>query len=79
MTPGRPAKRSLSIRGHQTSVSLEDEFWAALRRIAGERGQSLGALAAEIDAARGPERGLASAIRVFVLAELQRQAGAGRG
>lgn len=64
---GRPVKRSLSLRGHRTSVSLEDEFWQAFRDIATERGQPINALAAEIDAARGVEMGLASAIRVFVL------------
>jgi predicted DNA-binding ribbon-helix-helix protein len=64
----RPVKRSLTLRGHRTSVSLEDEFWQAFREIAAERGQPLNALAAEIDAARSVEVGLASAIRVFVLA-----------
>jgi predicted DNA-binding ribbon-helix-helix protein len=64
---GRPIKRSLTIRGHRTSVSLEAEFWDALRAIAVARAQSVNALAAEIDAARGADVGLASAIRVFVL------------
>jgi predicted DNA-binding ribbon-helix-helix protein len=64
----RPVKRSLTLRGHRTSVSLEDEFWQSFREIAAERGQPLNALAAEIDAARSVEVGLASAIRVFVLA-----------
>ncbi|WP_338547935.1 ribbon-helix-helix domain-containing protein [Roseovarius phycicola] len=64
---GRPVKHSLSLRGHRTSVSLEDEFWQAFRDIAAERGQPINALAAEIDEARGVEIGLASAIRVFVL------------
>jgi predicted DNA-binding ribbon-helix-helix protein len=64
---GRPVKRSLTIRGHRTSVSLEAEFWDALRAIAAARGLSVNALAAEIDAVRGPETGLASAIRVHVL------------
>ena len=47
---GRPVKRSLTLRGHRTSVSLEDAFWQAFRDIAEERGQPLNALAAEIDA-----------------------------
>ncbi len=68
---GRPVKHSLTLRGHRTSVSLEDEFWAAFREIAAERGLPLNALAAEIDEARGTdggvEMGLASAIRLFVL------------
>ena len=65
---GRPVKRSLTLRGHRTSVSLEDAFWAAFRDIARERGRALNDLAAEIDATRDPDTGLASAIRVFVLA-----------
>ncbi|MEO0568406.1 MAG: ribbon-helix-helix domain-containing protein [Pseudomonadota bacterium] len=63
----RPQKRSLTLRGHRTSVSLEEEFWQAFREIAAERGVALNALAAEIDEARGIETGLASAIRLFVL------------
>jgi predicted DNA-binding ribbon-helix-helix protein len=64
---GRPVKRSLTLRGHRTSVSLEDEFWTAFRTIAKERGRAINDLAAEIDASRHPDTGLASAIRVFVL------------
>lgn len=67
MMTGRPVKRSLTLRGHRTSVSLEDAFWAAFREIAAEEGKALNALAAEIDAGRGLETGLASAIRVYVL------------
>ncbi|GHC67096.1 ribbon-helix-helix domain-containing protein [Neogemmobacter tilapiae] len=62
-----PAKHSLTLNGHRTSVSLEDEFWQAFRDIALETSQPLNALAAQIDAARGPDQGLASAIRLFVL------------
>lgn len=64
---GPPEKHSLTLRGHRTSVSLEAEFWAAFREIAAAEGRPLNVLAAEIDAARDPARGLASAIRVFVL------------
>ena len=64
---GRPTKRSLTLRGHRTSVSLEDEFWAAFRDIAKENGRPINDLAAEIDAARGVDIGLASAIRLHVL------------
>lgn len=60
------AKRSLSIAGHRTSVSLEAPFWEALGRIARERGLSVRALVAEIDATRG-ESNLSSALRVYVL------------
>ena len=71
----RPVKRSLTLRGHRTSVSLEDAFWTAFRRIAAREGRAINDLAAEIDAARGTEAGLASAIRVFVLEDLKRRAG----
>ncbi|MGP1395606.1 MAG: ribbon-helix-helix domain-containing protein [Inquilinaceae bacterium] len=58
-------KRSVTIAGHGTSVSLETAFWAALRDLAAARGLSLNALISEIDAGR---RGnLSSAIRVHVL------------
>ena len=64
---GRPVKRSLTLQGHRTSVSLEDEFWLAFRDIAKIKSLPINVLAAEIDAGRDPETGLASAIRVFVL------------
>ena len=64
---GRPVKRSLTLKGHRTSVSLEDAFWRAFREIAQAKGMPINALAAEIDAERDPEIGLASTIRVYVL------------
>ena len=70
---GPPRKRSLTLKGHRTSVSLEDEFWVEFRRIAKEQGRALNDLAAEIDAGRAPDTGLASAIRVFVLETLRRR------
>ena len=69
--PG-PEKHSLTLHGHRTSVSLEPEFWQAFREIAAGRGLALNQLAAEIDAARGPDLGLASAIRVFCLTHWRR-------
>ncbi|WP_226621400.1 ribbon-helix-helix domain-containing protein [Alloyangia pacifica] len=68
---GRPIKHSLTIRGHRTSVSLEAPFWDEFRRIAETEGKTLNALATEIDARRGVEAGLASAIRVHVLEHLR--------
>jgi predicted DNA-binding ribbon-helix-helix protein len=62
-----PVKRSLTLRGHRTSVSLEPEFWEEFRRLAAARGMAVNALAAEVDDARAPDVGLASAIRVHVL------------
>ena len=70
---GRPVKRSLTLRGHRTSVSLEDTFWRAFRDIAAEKNVPINALAAEIDEGRGMEIGLASAIRVFVLEHYRSQ------
>jgi predicted DNA-binding ribbon-helix-helix protein len=67
----RPLKRSLTLRGHRTSVSLEAEFWQAFRMIAEARNMTLNALAAEIDASRGMQTGLATAIRLYVLRKLQ--------
>ena len=67
----RPVKRSLTLNGHRTSVSLEDEFWHAFRALADAKGRPVNALAAEIDAKRGVDTGLATAIRLYVLKELQ--------
>ncbi|WP_136635667.1 ribbon-helix-helix domain-containing protein [Pseudooceanicola onchidii] len=63
----RPQKRSLTLHGHRTSVSLEETFWKAFRDIAKARDMPINALAAEIDEARGTDAGLASAIRVYIL------------
>jgi predicted DNA-binding ribbon-helix-helix protein len=60
-------KRSFSLSGHRTSVALEAEFWAVLDGEAEATGQSLAALVARIDLARGP-RPLASALRLHALA-----------
>jgi len=58
-------KRSVLIAGHATSLSLEAEFWSALREVARRRGISLNRLVANVDAARAGN--LSSALRVFVL------------
>ena len=70
LSPGRIVKHSLSISGHRTSISLEEEFWIALRELASTRGVSLAVLAGEIDAGRGGAN-LSSAIRVYVLKAAQ--------
>ncbi|HEY0214598.1 MAG TPA: ribbon-helix-helix domain-containing protein [Paenirhodobacter sp.] len=67
----RPEKHSLTLEGHRTSVSLEPEFWRAFRHIAAESGIGLNALASDIDIKRAPQTGLATAIRLFVLAYYQ--------
>jgi predicted DNA-binding ribbon-helix-helix protein len=71
MRDDRPLKRSLTIRGHRTSVSLEAAFWDEFRRLAAARGRSVNALAGELDAARTPPASLASAIRLYVLHEVK--------
>lgn len=63
----RPKKRSLTLKGHRTSVSLEDRFWNAFCAIAHEQNMAINALAAQIDNARSLDVGLASAIRDYVL------------
>ncbi|MFN6954840.1 MAG: ribbon-helix-helix domain-containing protein [Acetobacteraceae bacterium] len=60
-------KRSLSLAGHRTSIALEPAFWAVLEEAAAERGRSLAALVAALDAERAPSVPLASALRVFAL------------
>ena len=63
-------KRSLTIAGHPTSLSLEPEFWDALKRFAKRENKSIAILVGEIDESRGT-RNLSSAIRVWVLKQLQ--------
>jgi predicted DNA-binding ribbon-helix-helix protein len=62
------AKRSVTIAGHRTSISLERPFWDALGEIANERKMSLAGLVAEIDRGRQAGENLSAAIRIFVLA-----------
>ncbi len=68
---GAIRKRSVIIAGHRSSVSLEPEFWAALKEIAARRGVSINDLVTEIDKQRRDN--LSSALRVFVLTMLQQQ------
>lgn len=72
MTSGaaRPVKRSFSIRGHRTSISLEAPFWEALKEAAAREGVSLASLIARIDEARGTA-GLSSAVRVWILDDVR--------
>lgn len=60
-------KHSVSIRGHRTSITLEDAFMDALRQMADERGLALAALIAEIDGAQATPGNLSSALRLAVL------------
>ena len=71
MTP--PVKRSVTIDGHRTSVSLEDAFWRGVADAARARSITRAQLIGQIDHARPPEVGLATALRLFVVAELRQQ------
>jgi predicted DNA-binding ribbon-helix-helix protein len=61
------AKRSITIAGHRTSISMETEFWQALGEIAAARRKSLAAVIAEIDRKRAAGTNLSSAVRLFIL------------
>jgi predicted DNA-binding ribbon-helix-helix protein len=62
----RPVKRSFTIGGHRTSISVEAPFWDALRQAAAAERTSVASLVAAIDRERGSS-GLSSAVRVWVL------------
>lgn len=67
-----PIKRSITIAGHQTSISLEPVFWTALEAAAAAHGLPLSALVAEIDAVRitvTDPPNLASAIRTWLFVQ----------
>ena len=67
-----PVKRSVTIAGHQTSISLEPAFWQAIEAAAEARSLPLNALIAEIDAIRilaAEPPNLASALRTWLLAD----------
>lgn len=72
----RPLKRSFSIHGHRTSISLEAPFWEALRDAAQREGLSLAGLIAKIDDARSGG-GLSTAVRIWIL-DYYRRTGAAR-
>lgn len=67
MTGGQNRKHSVSIRGHRTSITLEDAFMDALKRMAEQRGMAVATLIAEIDTAQATPANLSSAIRLAVL------------
>jgi len=64
--PSRPVKRSFTIDGHRTSISLENAFWEALKEIADGERRSLASIVADIDKNRGTA-GLSGAVRIWVL------------
>ena len=63
----RPKKRSISINGHSTSISLEDNFWYAFCEKAAIDNISINRLITEIDLQRDDKCSLAGAIRLYVL------------
>ena len=68
---GVPTKRSVTIAGHETSISLEPSFWTAIEAAAAQRGLPLNALIADIDVERlssAPPPNLTSAIRQWLFA-----------
>jgi predicted DNA-binding ribbon-helix-helix protein len=69
---GTVKKRSVEIAGHRTSLSLEEAFWRALKRIAAQDGVSINRLIARIDRERAGN--LSSAVRVYVLERLEAEA-----
>ena len=64
-------KRSVTIRGHRTSFSLERAFMNEIERIAADRDLPLAALVGEIDEERAEDTNLSSALRLYVLADLK--------
>ncbi|MGL1920519.1 MAG: ribbon-helix-helix domain-containing protein [Hyphomicrobiales bacterium] len=62
----KPKKHSFNISGHQTSITLEDEFWQALKHIAVQNKQSLAQIIIKIDNQRKDEN-LSSAVRLYIL------------
>ena len=71
--PVKKLKRSITISGHRTSVSLEADFWQALTEIAAEMKRPLAQLVDEIDKRDGRGQNLSSALRVFVLAHYRKK------
>ena len=69
------AKRSVTIAGHRTSVSLEQAFWDALKEIAVAEGRSVAAIIVRVDAGitrpDGTKANLSSALRVYVLGKVR--------
>lgn len=66
--PARIRKRTVTVSGHVTSISLEEAFWDALKEIAAARVLSINGLVSEVDATRNGN--LSSALRVYVLSDL---------
>jgi predicted DNA-binding ribbon-helix-helix protein len=71
--PSKNLKRSVMLAGKPTSVSLEREFWVALKELAEEASIPVNELINRIDGARGAPN-LSSALRIFVIEQFRRKA-----
>lgn len=67
-------KRSVTISGHRTSISLERPFWDALKELACSQKISANELVRRIDDERDGEGNLSSAVRVYVLEQFRQRA-----
>lgn len=65
----RLKKRSLTLAGHKTSISLEEPFWVLLKEIGVQEGKTLTSLILEVDSKR--KGSLSSALRLHVLESIQ--------
>ena len=63
-------KISVSLSGHQTSITLEPEFYDALHALATRHGKPVAQIINEIDSTRAPDTNLSSAVRVWVLNQM---------
>ncbi len=63
-------KISISLSGHQTSISLEQEFFDVLQHIATQRNISIASIIKSIDDNRKPGTNLSSETRIWILKEL---------
>ena len=63
-------KISISLSGHQTSISLEQEFSDVLKTIANNRNVTVASIIKEIDDTRNPDSNLSSEIRIWILKQL---------
>ena len=69
------SKRSITIAGHRTSISVEEPFWQAISEIAAARQVSVAAVVAGIDRDRPEDTNLSAAIRLFALRWYRQRAG----
>lgn len=63
-------KISVSLSGHQTSISIEPEFFDVLKKIATQRKTSIAAIIQQIDATRKPDSNLSSELRIWILKQI---------